>query len=63
MIRTSENARWALSFSRVSIIGVTSTVTNSVTCGAVNALAVIAAAVALRTPLMGTRRSSAVGAG
>src|SRR5690606_27663673 len=34
-----------------------STVRNSVTCGAVNALRTIASAVALRTPLTGTRRS------
>ena len=36
---------------------VTSTVRNSVTCGAVKALATIAAAVCLRTPLIGIRCS------
>ncbi len=39
------------------IVRVTSTVTNSVTCGAVNAEPTIAAAVALRTPFTGTRVS------
>jgi hypothetical protein len=48
---------WLFSFSRSSIIGVTSTVRNSVTCGAVNALWTTACAVALRTLLIGTRRS------
>ena len=43
---------------RSSIIGVTSTVMNSVTCGAVNAEATMAAAVCLRTPLIGMRVSS-----
>src|SRR5699024_6599083 len=46
-----------LSRSRMSIIAVTSTLRNSVTCGAVNALSTIAWAVALRTPLIGTRVS------
>ena len=39
----------------------TSTVRNTVTCGAENALATIAAAVALRTPLIGMRRSPVAG--
>ena len=38
---------------------VASTVTHSVTCGAVNADATIAWAVTLRTPLIGTRVSLA----
>ncbi len=38
-------------------MGVTSTVMNSVTCGAVKALRTIAAAVCLRTPLIGVRCS------
>lgn len=41
------------------IVRVTSTVTNSVTCGAVKALPTIACAIALRTPLMGMRVSRA----
>jgi hypothetical protein len=47
---------------RSFIIRVTSTVRNSVTCGAVNALDTIAAAVCLRTPLIGIRWSSPAGA-
>ena len=42
-----------------SSVGVTSTVRKHVACGAVNALCTIAAAVNLRTPLIGMRRSSA----
>ena len=42
-------------------VAVISSVTNSVTCGAVNADATIAAAVCLRTPLMGMRVSPAGG--
>lgn len=49
-----------LSSSTSFIVRVTSTVTNSVTCGAVNAEPIIAAAVALRTPLIGIRVSRAV---
>ncbi len=41
-----------------SIVAVTSIVRNSVTCGAVNALRTIAAAVCLRTPLIGMRVSA-----
>ena len=48
-----------LSSSTSFIVRVTSTVTNSVTCGAVNAGPTIAAAVALRTPLTGIRVSRA----
>src|SRR5690606_31224835 len=55
------NSGLFLSFSRSSIMGVTSTVRNSVTCGAVYALATMACAVALRTPRMGTRRSRVAG--
>lgn len=55
------NSRDFFSFSRNSIIGVTSMVRNSVTCGAVYALCTIAAAVILRTPLIGTRRSRVAG--
>jgi hypothetical protein len=40
------------------MVGVTSTVMNSVTCGAVNAEATIAAAMCLRTPLTGMRVSA-----
>ena len=56
---TSAKARSRLSRSTSSIIAVTSAVTNSVTCGAVKAEATIASAVALRTPLIGTRTSTA----
>ncbi len=49
-----------LSSSTSFMVRVTSTVTNSVTCGAVNAEPTIAWAVALRTPLIGTRVSRAV---
>ena len=58
---TSANSGRRRSRSRSCIIGVTSTVRNSVTCGAVNALATIAAAVAFRTPLIGIRRSRVAG--
>ena len=54
---TSRNSRRAATRSRSSIIAVTSQVMNSVTCGAVNADATIAAAVCLRTPLIGIRVS------
>ncbi len=57
--RVSANAGSALSLSTSRTERVTSTVTNSVTCGAVKALADIAAAVALRTPLTGIRVVSA----
>ncbi len=46
-----------LSIATSSSVRLTSTVRNTVTCGAENALATIAAAVALRTPLIGVRRS------
>ena len=45
------------------MVRVTSIVTHSVTCGAVNAEATIAWAVILRTPLTGTRVSRCPGAG
>ncbi len=51
-----------LSSSTSFIVRVMSKVTNSVTCGAVKAEPTIAAAVAFRTPLMGTRVSRAPGA-
>ena len=60
---TSRKSRRAATRSRSSIVAVTSTVTNSVTCGAVNADATIAAAVCLRTPLIGMRVSRRVGRG
>src|SRR6185312_3968598 len=46
---------WSLAMS--SIVGVTSIVRNSLTCGAVNALDTIAAAVCLRTPRSRVRRT------
>ena len=55
--RTSRNSRRAATRSRRSIVAVMSTVMNSVTCGAVNAELTIAAAVCLRTPLIGMRVS------
>ena len=54
---TSRNSLSVLSRSTRSIVALTSTVTHSVTCGAVNAEATMAWAVILRTPLMGTRVS------
>ena len=51
---TSRNSREALSSASSSMVSVTSTCRNSVTCGAVNADCTMAAAVALRTPLTGT---------
>ncbi len=54
------NSLSCLSSSTSFIVRVTSTVTNSVTCGAVKAEPTIAAAVALRTPLTGIRVSRAV---
>ena len=53
--RTSANSRSARSFSTSFMVRVTSTVWNTVTCGAVNALATIASAVRLRTDFTGTR--------
>ena len=53
---TSRNSRRALSRSTSSIVRVTSTVTHSVTCGAVKAESTIACAIILRTPLIGSRR-------
>ena len=53
---TSAYSRLARSRSRSAIVAVTSTARNSVTCGAVKALATTAAAVALRTPRTGSRR-------
>ena len=55
--RRSANSRRALSRSSRSIVAETSQVTHSLTCGAVNADATIAWAVALRTPLIGMRVS------
>ena len=54
---TPANSRLVRSRSTSSIVRVTSTLTHSVTCGALNALATIACAVILRTPLTGTRVS------
>ena len=54
---TSRNSRSLLSRSTNSIVLVTSTVIHSVTCGAVKAEPTIAAAVTLRTPLIGVRVS------
>ena len=56
--RRSANSRRALSRSSRSIVADTSQVTHSLTCGAVNADATIAWAVALRTPLIGMRVSA-----
>ena len=58
---TPANSRRAATRSRSAIIAVTSTVMNSVTCGAVNAEATIAAAMCLRTPLIGMRVSRSPG--
>ncbi len=55
--RRPANSLSCFSSSTSFIVRVTSTVTNSVTCGAVNAEPTIAAAVALRTPLTGMRVS------
>ncbi len=57
LIRRPASSGRAASRVRSAIIRVTSTVRNSVTCGAVKALATIAAAVCLRTPLIGIRCS------
>ena len=54
-IRTPRNSRRSLSRATSSTVSDTSQVTHSVTCGAVNAELTIAAAVALRTPLIGIR--------
>ena len=54
---TPANSVVAATRSRSRMVSVMSTVSHSVTCGAVNALATIAAAVCLRTPLIGMRRS------
>ena len=54
-ILISANSRRALSRSSSSMVAVTSQVTHSLTCGAVNADCTIAWAVALRTPLIGMR--------
>ncbi len=54
---TSRNSRSVLSRSTSLIVRVTSTVMNSVTCGAVNAEPTMACAVILRTPLIGVRTS------
>ena len=62
-ILTSAKSRRALIVLTSSIVAVTSASTHTVTCGAVNADCTIAAAVALRTPLIGMRRSSATTAG
>src|SRR3712207_3694192 len=59
---TPANSGRAAIRDRSLTIRVTSTVRNSVTCGAVKALATIAAAVCLRTPLTGIRCSPAAGA-
>ena len=56
-------APFAFSRDTSSSVRDTSTVKNSVTCGAVKALATIAAAVALRTPLIGIRVSRACDTG
>ena len=61
MTFTPASSGIALSRGSSSIEAVMSKVMNSVTCGAVNALSTIACAVALRTPLTGTRRSRVVG--
>ena len=54
---TSANSRRDRNRSTSSIVAVTSMVTHSVTCGAVKAERTIAWAVALRTPLIGSRVS------
>jgi hypothetical protein len=59
-ILTSAKSRRALIVLTSSIVAVTSASTHTVTCGAVKADCTMAAAVALRTPLIGMRRSSAV---
>ena len=56
--RCPANARSSRMPRSSSIVAVTSIVRNSVTCGAVNALRTIAAAVCLRTPLIGMRVSA-----
>ena len=55
--RTSANSGSDLSRSAAAIVSVMSICRNSVTCGAVKALAVTAAAVYLRTPRIGIRSS------
>ena len=57
--RTSANSGSSLSRWVAAIVSVMSISRNMVTCGAVNALCVIAAAVCLRTPRMGIRSSRA----
>ena len=52
---TSRKSRCALSFSTSFMVRVTSTVTHSVTCGAVKAESTMACAIILRTPLIGSR--------
>ncbi|CAM5305467.1 hypothetical protein SGRI78S_06740 [Streptomyces griseus subsp. griseus] len=59
LTRTPAMSLSSLSSATSFIVRVTSTVTNSVTCGAVNALPTIACAMALRTPLTGMRVSRA----
>ena len=54
-MRCPSSARSRLSDATSSIVGVTSTVRNVVTCGAVKALRTIACAVCLRTPRIGVR--------
>ena len=58
---TPWNSGIACTFGRSSIVGVMSRVMNSVTCGAVKALSTTAAALCLRTPLIGMRRSRVAG--
>ena len=58
---TPANSGSACSRVRSSIVGVMSSVRNSVTCGALKALPTIAAAVILRTPLIGMRCSRVAG--
>ncbi len=53
--RTSLNSRSSRSFATSFMVLVTSTVWNSVTCGAVKALWTMASAVRLRTDFTGTR--------
>ena len=55
--RTPANSGSSRSRATASIVAPTSTCRNSVTCGAVNALAATAAAVCLRTPRIGMRSS------
>ena len=57
--RTSANSGSALSRAVAAIVSVMSICRNSVTCGAVKALAVTAAAVCLRTPRIAIRSSRA----